>query len=123
MREMDLIMGRFAESALEELRDAELADLERLIALADADLLAWVTGVANVPNDSEDDVVRRGPWPGNVVRRPRVSWSSAAMAPVWRRWRAHCRSSPLISRCSSFRPGTACPTTGSRRMPARLRFA
>src|SRR6266581_2769610 len=65
----------------------------------------------------------RGRWPGNVVRRPRASWSSVATAPACRRWRARCRSSRLISRCSSFRPGTACPTTGSRRMTALSRLA
>ena len=59
MREMDLIMGRFADSALEELSDAELAELERLIELPDRDLLAWVTGEANVPKDIESAVFRR----------------------------------------------------------------
>jgi antitoxin CptB len=59
MREMDLIMGRFADSALEELSDAELADLERLIELPDRDLLAWVTGEADVPADVDTIVFRR----------------------------------------------------------------
>jgi antitoxin CptB len=59
MREMDLIMGRFADSALEELSDAELAELERLIELPDRDLLAWVTGEAIVPKDIDSAVFRR----------------------------------------------------------------
>jgi antitoxin CptB len=59
MREMDLIMGRFADSALAELSDAELADLERLIELPDRDLLAWVTGEASVPKDVDTAVFRR----------------------------------------------------------------
>jgi len=59
MREMDLIMGRFADSALEELSDAELADLERLIELPDRDLLAWVTGEADVPADVDTVLFRR----------------------------------------------------------------
>src|SRR6266478_5169702 len=59
MREMDLIMGRFADSALAELSDAELADLERLIELPDRDLLAWVTGEAGVPPDVDTVVFRR----------------------------------------------------------------
>src|SRR5262245_6214065 len=58
-REMDLIMGRFADSALAELSDAELADLERLIEFPDHDLLAWVTGEANVPKDVDTGVFRR----------------------------------------------------------------
>jgi antitoxin CptB len=59
MREMDLIMGRFADSALVELSEAELAELERLIELPDRDLLAWVTGEANVPKDIDCAVFRR----------------------------------------------------------------
>jgi antitoxin CptB len=59
MREMDLIMGRFADSALAELSDAELAELERLIELPDRDLLAWVTGEVNVPKDVDSAVFRR----------------------------------------------------------------
>ena len=59
MREMDLIMGRFADSSLAELSDAELAELERLIDLPDRDLLAWVIGEANVPKDVDCGVFRR----------------------------------------------------------------
>jgi antitoxin CptB len=59
MREMDLIMGRFADSAVAELSDGELADLERLIELPDRDLLAWVTGEVNVPEDVDSVVFRR----------------------------------------------------------------
>ena len=59
MREMDLIMGRFADSALTELSDDELADLERLIELPDRDLLAWVTGEVAVPNDVDTVLFRR----------------------------------------------------------------
>ena len=59
MREMDLIMGRFADSAVAELSDEEVADLERLIELPDRDLLAWVTGEASVPEDVDSVVFRR----------------------------------------------------------------
>ena len=59
IREMDLIMGRFADSALAELSDDELADLERLIELPDRDLLAWVTGEVAVPNDVDTVLFRR----------------------------------------------------------------
>jgi antitoxin CptB len=59
MREMDLIMGRFADSALAELSDDELAELERLIELPDRDLLAWVTGEADVPADVDTVLFRR----------------------------------------------------------------
>ena len=59
MREMDLIMGRFADSALAELSETELAEFERLIELSDRDLLAWVTGEVAVPPDVDTVVFRR----------------------------------------------------------------
>jgi antitoxin CptB len=59
MREMDLIMGRFADSTVAELSDDDLADLERLIEIPDRDLLAWVTGEADVPEDVDSAVFRR----------------------------------------------------------------
>jgi len=59
MREMDLIMGRFADSAVAALNDAELDEFERLIDLPDRELLAWVTGEAEVPGDFDTPVFRR----------------------------------------------------------------
>jgi antitoxin CptB len=59
MREMDLIMGRFADSALAELSETELAEFECLIELPDRDLLAWVTGEVAVPPDVDTVVFRR----------------------------------------------------------------
>ena len=59
MREMDLIMGRFADSALADLSEADLAELERLIELPDRDLLAWVTGEVGVPEDVDSALFRR----------------------------------------------------------------
>jgi antitoxin CptB len=49
MREMDLIMGRFADAVLDRLSEGELAELERLIEIPDRDLLAWITGEEAVP--------------------------------------------------------------------------
>jgi antitoxin CptB len=59
MREMDLIMGRFADSALADLSEAELAEFERLSELPDHDLLAWVTGEMAVPPDVDSALFRR----------------------------------------------------------------
>jgi antitoxin CptB len=59
IREMDLIMGRFADSALAELSEADLAEFERLSELPDHDLLAWVTGGAGVPPDVDSALFRR----------------------------------------------------------------
>ena len=59
MREMDLIMGRFADSAVHSLADAELAEFERLIEVPDRDLLAWITGEADVPAAYDGALFRR----------------------------------------------------------------
>jgi antitoxin CptB len=50
-REMDLILGRFADAEIATLTDDELAGLERLIELPDPDLYAALTG--NRPLASE----------------------------------------------------------------------
>jgi antitoxin CptB len=43
-REMDLILGRFADAAIAGLTEDELAQLERLVELPDPDLYAALTG-------------------------------------------------------------------------------
>ncbi len=43
-REMDLILGRFADTEIAALTDAELAELERLLEAPDPDLYAALTG-------------------------------------------------------------------------------
>jgi len=47
-REMDLIVGRFADAYLAELSDAELTQLEQLIELPDPDLYAALTGAGAI---------------------------------------------------------------------------
>jgi antitoxin CptB len=49
MREMDLILGGFADGAIHELSEVELDEYEALLELQDADLLSWVTGERPVP--------------------------------------------------------------------------
>jgi antitoxin CptB len=49
MREMDLIMGRFAEDRLQAMSDGELDVFEQLIEVPDRDLLAWITGREPTP--------------------------------------------------------------------------
>jgi antitoxin CptB len=46
IREMDLILGRFADSEIAGLTDDELDQLERLIEVPDPDLYAALTGNA-----------------------------------------------------------------------------
>ena len=58
-REMDLIMGRFADAAIGELTATELAELERLADVPDPELYEWVTGACKVPPDYDLAVFRR----------------------------------------------------------------
>jgi antitoxin CptB len=59
MREMDLIMGRFADAQIGNLSEEELDEFERLIEVLDRDLLSWVTGEAQVPENYDSEVFRR----------------------------------------------------------------
>jgi antitoxin CptB len=59
MREMDLIMGRFADATIEHLTDDELAQFEHLMEAPDPEILAWITGEAAVPPDYDSALFRR----------------------------------------------------------------
>ena len=48
-REMDLLLGRFADAYIADLGDADLAQFEALMEVPDRDLFAWVTGREVVP--------------------------------------------------------------------------
>lgn len=50
IREMDLILGGFADAEIHALTQAELDEYEELLELQDADLLSWVTGANPVPD-------------------------------------------------------------------------
>jgi len=49
VREMDLVMGQFADANLPTLSEAELDEFERLLDAPDPELLAWITGEAATP--------------------------------------------------------------------------
>ena len=49
-REMDMILGGFADRHIESLTDAEMDDLERLMELPDPDLYAAISGDAQLPD-------------------------------------------------------------------------
>jgi antitoxin CptB len=59
LREMDLIMGGFADAKVAQLSEGELGELERLIDVPDGDLLAWITGQAAVPPDFDSGLFRQ----------------------------------------------------------------
>lgn len=68
MRELDLILGPFADARIGALTDAELDQYERLIAAPDSDLLTWITGERQTPE--------------------------AYATPVMAQVKAHCRRTP-----------------------------
>jgi len=49
MREMDFLMGGFADANLPTLSEAELDDFEALLEVQDRDALMWLTGEAPTP--------------------------------------------------------------------------
>ena len=59
MREMDLIMGQFADAHIDQLTDAELDTYEQLIEAPDRDILMWLTGEKEVPSNYDTPVYRR----------------------------------------------------------------
>jgi antitoxin CptB len=59
MRELDLVMGRFADAAIAGLTDDDLAELERLLDVPDRELLAWVTGEDDVLPEHDTALFRR----------------------------------------------------------------
>jgi antitoxin CptB len=57
VREMDLIIGRFADTTIDKFDDAGLDDFERLIEAPNSDLYAWVVGSDAVPADYDTAVL------------------------------------------------------------------
>ncbi len=55
MREMDLILGSFADAEIAALNDAEIDDYERLLDIPDTVLLPWMTGEQQAPDDAMID--------------------------------------------------------------------
>jgi antitoxin CptB len=59
MREVDLIMGRFADATVADLTVGELTEFEQLMEVPDREVLAWVTGEAVVPPAYDTQLFRR----------------------------------------------------------------
>jgi antitoxin CptB len=58
-REMDLILGRFADAEIETLSDGELDKLEQLLELPDPDLYAAFTGEKPLPAEYAGPLFKR----------------------------------------------------------------
>lgn len=51
IREMDLVLGGFADAQLASLTEAELDELERWLEVPDQQIFAWVNGMEMTPRE------------------------------------------------------------------------
>jgi antitoxin CptB len=59
MREMDLIVGRFADAHIDKFDATELDQFEQLIEVPNAELYAWIVGNEAVPRERDSQVLRQ----------------------------------------------------------------
>jgi antitoxin CptB len=59
IREMDFVLGRFADAQLASLTDAEMGELETWLDVPDQQMFAWVNGTEPVPTEIASPLFRR----------------------------------------------------------------
>ncbi|HTV32432.1 MAG TPA: succinate dehydrogenase assembly factor 2 [Methylocella sp.] len=59
MREVDLLLGRFAEVQIASLSDTELDAYESLLEAADRDIFAWLIGEADPPSPYDTSILQK----------------------------------------------------------------
>ena len=59
MREMDILMGQFADATLAALDESELDDFEALMDAPDPEIFKWLTGGTPTPPQFETPVFAR----------------------------------------------------------------
>jgi antitoxin CptB len=59
IREMDLVLGRFADAQIGALSDAELDEFERLLDIPDQQIFSWVNGAEAAPATIDTALFRR----------------------------------------------------------------
>jgi antitoxin CptB len=59
MREMDLVMGRFADAHLPTMSESELDAFERLLDAPDPQALAWIMGEEPTPAEFDTPLLAR----------------------------------------------------------------
>ncbi|MGE3623631.1 MAG: succinate dehydrogenase assembly factor 2 [Bdellovibrionales bacterium] len=57
-REMDLLLGSFADAHVDRLTPDELTQYEAIMEQGDPDLYNWITGAENVPKKCDNRVMR-----------------------------------------------------------------
>ena len=75
VREMDLVMGRFADANLPGMSEAELDEFERLLDAPDPEVLAWIVGAAPMPGEFDTPLFAR------LRAAPREAEAGAARRP------------------------------------------
>ena len=73
-REMDLVMGRYADANLSAMSENELDAFERLLDATDPQLLAWITGEEPAP-------ARDAPLVAKLRLRPPQTAAKPGLAP------------------------------------------
>lgn len=58
-KEMDLMMGHFAEAELDAMSDAELDQFEALLEAPDQEVYSWIVGSVAPPREHEGEVLRK----------------------------------------------------------------
>ena len=56
-REMDLLMGRFADAHVREMDEEALDEYEAVLAQSDPDLYNWLSGRERTPEDARSSVM------------------------------------------------------------------
>ena len=59
MREVDLVLGGFADAHIDALTAAEIDQYERLLEIPDTELVAWLTGGQPVPAEHQSPLLDR----------------------------------------------------------------
>lgn len=58
-REMDILMGGFADDYLDDMTEDELAEFESILNLPDQDVYEWITGRRPTPLECEGSVYKK----------------------------------------------------------------
>jgi antitoxin CptB len=59
IREMDFVLGRFADANIKMLRDTELDEVERWLDIPDQQIFAWVSEAETAPAEIATPLFRR----------------------------------------------------------------
>jgi antitoxin CptB len=68
MREMDFLMGYFADAHLEDMSEKDLSVFEQYLDVPDRELLGWITGEIPVPATHDTDLFYK--WRSFIDNKP-----------------------------------------------------